>query len=74
MWGAQQKNSFQTSKKLHPLSQLLVDFNPELELVLTYEASAYGIGAVLAHIMPGETEKPVSYVSCTLTKAEKNYS
>ena len=29
---------------------------------------------MLAHRMPDGTEKPFGYVSCTLTKAESNYS
>ena len=34
----------------------------------------YGIGAVLAHKFPDGSEKPVGYVSRTLTDFEKNYS
>ena len=67
----QQKKSFQTSKKLLMSSRLLVHFNPDMELILACDASAYGIGAVLAHKMPDRTEKPVGYASRTLTKAEK---
>ena len=74
MWGQQQKKSFQTSKKLLTSSRLLVHFNPYMELILACDASAYGIGALLAHKMPDGTEKPVGYASHTLTKAEKNYS
>ena len=74
MWGQQHKKLFQTSKKLLTLSWLLVHFNPDMELILACDASAYRIGAVLAHKMPDGTEKPVGYASCTLTKAEKNYS
>ena len=74
MWEQQQKKSFQTSKKLLTSSQLLIHFNPDMELILACDASAYGIGAVLAHKMPEGTEKPVGYASHTLTKAEKNYS
>ena len=48
--------------------------SPKLKLVLAYDASAYGIGAVLAHKYPDSSEKPTGYVSCSLSKAEKNYS
>ena len=73
MWGQQQKISFQTSKKLLISSQLLVHFNPEMELILASNASAYEIGAVLANKMPVGTEKPVGYAPHILTKAEKNH-
>ena len=48
-------------------------FNPRLPLLLARDASAYGIGAVLAHCMPDGSEQPVGYVSRTLNSAECNY-
>ncbi len=73
-WGQQQKDAFQKSKELLTSSRLLVHFDPKLDLILACDASAYGIGAVLAHRMPDGTEKPVGYASRTLSKAERNYS
>ena len=73
-WKTQQKRAFERSKNLLLSSQLLVHFDPSLEIRLACDASAYGIGAVLSHQMPDGTEKPVGFVSRTLTEAEKKYS
>ena len=38
------------------------------------DASPYGVGAVLSQIDEQGVERPVSYVSRTLSQAERNYS
>ena len=73
-WNTQEVKAFQRSKDLLLSSQLLVHFDPDKELILACDASGYGIGAVLAHRMPDKTEKPIGYVSRTLSTAEQNYS
>ena len=55
-------------------AQVLVHYNSELPLRLACDASAYGIRAVLSHTMPGESERPISYGSKTLSKSEQHYS
>ena len=50
---------------------MLVHFDPKLKLTLACDASAYGIGVVLAHKYPNGSEKPIAYASCTLTKASQ---
>ena len=73
-WTGEQERAFRRSKELMMSSQLLVHFDPSLEIRLACDASAYGIGAVMSHRMPDGSEKPVGFVSRTLTEAEKKYS
>ena len=67
-WTKAQEKAFQESKDLLQSSQLLVHFNPQLPLMLSCDASAFGIGAVLAHKMSDGSEKPIGYASRTLIK------
>ena len=62
---------FDESKKLLASSQALVHFNLDLEIRLARDASDYGISAVLSQIMTDGSEKPVGFVSRTLTDSEK---
>ena len=73
-WGQKQKVAFGESKKLLLSSQVLVHFDPNLEIRVACDASAYGIGAVISHKMPDGCEKPIAFVSRTLNSAEKKYS
>ena len=73
-WTSQQKKAFERSKELLLSLQLLVHFDPNLEIHLACDASSYSIGAVLSHKMPDGSEKPVGFVFHTLTNAEKKYS
>ena len=73
-WGNAQDGAFRKSKKLLSSSPLLCHFDSKLPLTLACDASAYGIGAVLAHRLPDGSEKPIAYASRTLNAAERNYS
>ena len=48
------------------------DVNKPLKLFS--DASPYGLGACLVHVMPNGDERPIAYASRTLTKPEQNYA
>ncbi|KAJ8332745.1 hypothetical protein SKAU_G00425340 [Synaphobranchus kaupii] len=73
-WGKDQENSFELSKKLMQSSRVLVHYDREKEIILACDASPYGVGAVLSHKMRDGTERPIGFMSRTLTPAENNYS
>ena len=43
-------------------------------MVLSYDASPYGVGAISLHIMDDNTERPVVFTSQILSKAETNHA
>ena len=49
-------------------------FDQNLPLKLDCDASQYGLGAVLSHVYPDKSERPIAYASSTLNKHELNYS
>lgn len=73
-WGDAQQEAFEESKELLTSAKVLVHFDPNLDLIVSCDASPYGVGAVLAHRMPDGSERPIAYASRTLSPAEKNYS
>ena len=53
---------------------MLAHYDPKLPLKLAADASPYGVGAVILHVLPDGSEQPVVFASRSLTKSEKNYT
>ena len=73
-WGEAQKKAFSKSKEALQSANVLVHYNDKYPLIVSCDASPYGVGAVVSHIMPDGSESPISFASRTLSDAERNYS
>ena len=60
---------------LHNKSELVTDkvLVPYDEKILACDASPYGVGAVISHVIDDGEERPIAFASRTLTKSERNY-
>ena len=72
-WGKQERESFKASKELLLSSQIIVHFDPQYPIVLVCDASSHGNTVVLSHRCTDGSEKPIGFVSRTLTETEKRY-
>ena len=73
-WTDECTKAFKEAKRQLVSSNVLTHYNPTLPINLAADASAHGIGAVISHVLPDGSEKPISFASRTQTSAEKNYS
>lgn len=72
-WNSEAEKAFTSVKKEILSDSVLTHYDPELELVLTCDASNVGIGAVLSHRFPDGSERPIEFASRVLSNAERNY-
>jgi len=67
-------DAFHLVKKHLTSVKLLTHYDPTLPLTLAADASAYGVGAVISHVFPDGSERPIAFASRMLTPSEKNYA
>ena len=65
-WTDEQSQAFNKAKKLLVSPKLLVHYDTHKPLTLACDASPYGLGAVLSHVMEDGSEKPYTYTVETL--------
>ena len=64
-WTQECKEAFVAAKKT--AAPVLVHYDPSLPIPMAGDASAYGIGAVISHILPNGQERSIAYTSCTFS-------
>ena len=63
--------AFQEAKQQSLYTDVLVDYDLALPVVLAGDASTYGVGTVISHIMLDGREHPTAFASCTLSSSER---
>ena len=74
VWSSECTQAMKTAKQLLTTSNLLTHYDATLPLKLAADASQYGLGAVISHVLPDGVERPVAFASCSLSSSERNYS
>ena len=73
-WDKEQQVAFEKIKEMLIAPNLLVHFDENKPLMLSCDASPYGVGAVLSHLMDNQSDKPIAYASRSLSTVERKYS
>ena len=73
-WTSECVKAFQAAKEQIILASVLTHYDPTLPITLAADASAYGVGAGISHVLSDNTEHPIAFASLTLTTSEQNYA
>ena len=73
-WTDECRQAFQEVKQVLSSQQVLTHYDPTQTVRLASDASPYGVGAVLSHILPSGEDRLIAYASRKLSKAEQAYS
>ncbi|XP_061164466.1 uncharacterized protein K02A2.6-like [Saccostrea echinata] len=74
VWSKSCRAAFEKIKELVTSDQVLVHYDPQKPVTLATDASPYGLGAVLSHVMPDGSEKPIAFASRSLSQTERKYA
>lgn len=74
LWTEECTTAFEQIKKELTGDAILIHFDPDKLLVLTCDASPYGVSAVLSHPDENNIDRPICFASRTLKTVEKGYS
>lgn len=72
VWSESCDEAFQKSKQKLLDANLLTFYDPKKQIVVCSDASSYGLGGVISHVIDG-AEKPIWFTSFSLNQAQKTY-
>ena len=72
-WTSSYDQTFGDIKYALTSETTLTHYDPGLPVDLSVDASPYGLGAVIMHVYPNGTRRPLAYGSRTLNEHEKRY-
>ena len=73
-WTQDCSKAFTLAKEQLSSDKVLTHYDPKMPLNLATDASAYWIGAVVSHVFPDGSERPIAFASRTLSPSEQNYA
>ncbi|CAL1681072.1 unnamed protein product [Lasius platythorax] len=72
-WTKRCQEAFENAKKELRFTKVLINFDPKKEIILTCDASDYGLSAILLHVTP-EGDRPIAFASKSLSASERSYA
>lgn len=72
VWDKHCNEAFETAKRCLLATNFLEYFDAKKPIAIITDASSYGLGGVIAHIVDG-VEKPICFTSFSLNAAQKSY-
>lgn len=73
-WNKKLETIFQRLKQVLASDKVLAHYDPDLPVILCCDASPSALGAVLQHVYPDGSERPILYVHKKLDQHQVNYS
>lgn len=72
LWDFKCDEAFKQCKEKILNANVLTFYDPKQPIVISTDASSYGLGGVISHVING-TEKPIWFTSFSLNHAQKSY-
>ncbi|XP_055623435.1 uncharacterized protein K02A2.6-like [Toxorhynchites rutilus septentrionalis] len=73
VWESERIAAYEDIKTALISPQVLMQYDPDLPLILATDASKTGLGAVLSHRLGSGLERPIAYASCAMSHTEQRY-